>query len=91
MWHGSELAWPSHSRDLTPNDFFVWGHVRRIVYGQRPRTMRELKAKISIAFTKRTQQNVLKKEGILCFLMLNANKTVPTLIIGVQDFFLCGK
>ena len=32
---------------LTPLDFFLWGHVKTIVYATKPRSLEDLKAKIT--------------------------------------------
>ena len=29
---GGPVAWPPRSPDLTPLDFFLWGHIKRLVY-----------------------------------------------------------
>lgn len=42
------LDWPPYSPDLTPCDFFLWGHLKNNVYKQRPSTIEELKAAISL-------------------------------------------
>ena len=39
--------WPPRSPDLTPLDFFLWGHVKTIVYATNPRSLEDLKAKIA--------------------------------------------
>lgn len=43
------IPWPSRSPDLTPIDFFLWGHIKSIAYNARPRTIDELKANIAEA------------------------------------------
>jgi hypothetical protein len=37
------IEWPARSPDLTPLDFFLWGHLKSRVYEKRPRTIDELK------------------------------------------------
>jgi hypothetical protein len=29
---GEPLAWPPRSPDLTPMDFFLWGHIKALIY-----------------------------------------------------------
>jgi hypothetical protein len=46
----SKRFWPSQSSDLSPPDFFLWGHLKNIVYSNHPRThthtLQELQANI---------------------------------------------
>lgn len=47
----NEQHWPPRSPDLTPIDFFVWGRVKELVYGNgTPRTLEELRHRIGEAF-----------------------------------------
>lgn len=39
-------AWPPRSCDLTPLDYFLWGHVKSKVYSNHPTTLHELEANI---------------------------------------------
>jgi len=32
LGHGGPVAWPPRSPDLTPLDFYLWGHVKTLVY-----------------------------------------------------------
>ena len=43
--HPAPVAWPPRSPDLTPLDFWVWGHLKQQIFTQdfRPRTIDELK------------------------------------------------
>ena len=43
---GGPLSWPPRSPDLTPLDFFLWGHVKSNVYLTKPRSLEDLQAKI---------------------------------------------
>lgn len=69
---GSTIEWPPRSPDLTPLDFFLWGHLKRTVYINRPNTLSELKASIvdSIsAISKETLQKVQEsclKRMLMC-------------------------
>ena len=40
------IEWPPRSPDLTPLDFFLWGHLKSVVYRNRPRNIDELKEAI---------------------------------------------
>jgi hypothetical protein len=31
---GGQIFWPPRSSDLIPMDFFLWGYVKNIVYGE---------------------------------------------------------
>lgn len=60
-WMGTygAVAWPPRSPDLTPLDFFLWGHLKNEVYSTPPLSIQDLKNKIVIACAE------LKKEQIL--------------------------
>ena len=48
-WIGLEsnrLFWPPYSPDLSPLDFFLWGYVKDLVFGNNPETTDDLKEKI---------------------------------------------
>ena len=34
------VEWPPRSCDLTPLDFFLWGHIKSLVYANKPETLR---------------------------------------------------
>lgn len=44
-WIGrrGSIEWPARSPDLTPCDFWYWGHLRDLVYAKEPRTLQELR------------------------------------------------
>lgn len=42
----ANVNWPPRSCDLTPLDFFLWGHVKSLVYKNKPRTIPDLKRNI---------------------------------------------
>ena len=48
-WIGRQgtIEWPPRSPDLTPLDFFLWGHLKSVVYRHRPRNIDELKEAIT--------------------------------------------
>ena len=39
--------WPSHSLDLSPLDFCLWGFLKSKVYSPRPATLDQLQANIT--------------------------------------------
>lgn len=41
-----DINWPPRSCDLTPLDFFLWGHLKERVYGNNPQTLDDLKNNI---------------------------------------------
>ena len=43
----SQGTWPPRSPDLTPPDFYLWGHLKARVYRNNPRTIEDLKNVIS--------------------------------------------
>ena len=40
------VEWPPPSCDLTPLDFFLWGHIKSLVYANEPATLDDLKDNI---------------------------------------------
>lgn len=59
-----DIAWPPRSPDLSPCDFFLWGHLKAEVYKHRPTTLQALKeaitqevAAIPREMTRKTMQN----------------------------------
>lgn len=42
----TEFMWPPRSPDLTPPDFFLWGHLKSRVYLEKPKDTEELKSAI---------------------------------------------
>ena len=70
QWIGRRGAveWPPRSPDLTPLDFFLWGHLKSVVFTTRPRTLDDLKnrisnemAKIDASVIQRAQESVLHR------------------------------
>jgi hypothetical protein len=43
------LEWPPRSPDLTPLDFWLWGHLKEQVYAQKPKTLADLRHGIEVA------------------------------------------
>jgi hypothetical protein len=56
-WCGRDgpIPWPTNSPDLTPPDFFVWGYVKSLVYGQRPQNEADVR-QITAAFVQITSE-----------------------------------
>lgn len=48
---GADVPWPPRSPDLSICDFFLWGHIKHLVYGQPVRSVRQLKQRIRAAVT----------------------------------------
>ena len=46
---GGPIAWPPRSPDLTPLDFFCWGHMKSLVYETPVETQQDLVARIQVA------------------------------------------
>jgi hypothetical protein len=66
---GSPVAWPARSPDLNPLDFFVWGHLKTLVYKTTVETEADLLPRIQAAcdniqhtpgIFKRTRQSMLR-------------------------------
>ncbi|PNF40234.1 hypothetical protein B7P43_G07073 [Cryptotermes secundus] len=38
------VLWPPRSPDLSPADFFLWGHLKGIVYKNNPPTLDDLRS-----------------------------------------------
>jgi hypothetical protein len=57
----SNRLWPSRYPDLSPPDFFLWGHLKDTVYSNHPHTLQELQANIQLTVDRistNTLQNV---------------------------------
>ncbi|XP_003242294.2 zinc finger BED domain-containing protein 4-like, partial [Acyrthosiphon pisum] len=59
-WMGTNgpIAWPARSPDLTPLDFFLWGHLKTVVYADPPINLQHLKQKITEACSKLTKEQI---------------------------------
>ncbi|GBM46517.1 hypothetical protein AVEN_215026-1 [Araneus ventricosus] len=47
--YGGFVEWPPRSPDLSPSDFFLWGHIKRQVYATPPPTLQDLRRRITDA------------------------------------------
>ena len=41
------VEWPPRSFDLTPLDFFLWGHIKSLVYANKPATLDNIQREIA--------------------------------------------
>lgn len=64
----SRGLWPPRSPDLSPPDFFLWGHLKDNVYKNNPHTIDQLKhniedeiSRISVATTQKVATNMTKR------------------------------
>jgi len=57
------VAWPPRSPDLTPLDFWVWGHLKQRIFTQdfRPRTIDELKDAIRRAIAELNEDQEMRE------------------------------
>jgi hypothetical protein len=56
------IAWPPRSPDLTSLDYFLWGHLKTVVYSSKPLSLDKLKIRITNAIheiSEQQQRNVL--------------------------------
>ena len=51
--------WPPRSPDLNPCDFYLWGHLKALVYNPIPKTLDDLKANIAREI-QQIPKNILK-------------------------------
>ena len=63
-----DINWPPRSPDLTAPDFFLWGYLKSVVYKGRPKTLNELKERITeeihninLEMTRATMLNVQRR------------------------------
>ncbi|GBN05497.1 hypothetical protein AVEN_205913-1 [Araneus ventricosus] len=47
--YGGFVEWPPRSPDLTPLDFFLWGHIKGQIYATTPPTLENLRRRIADA------------------------------------------
>jgi len=46
LGRGGPVAWPPRSPDLTPLDYYIWGHMKTLVYETKVDSRAELRARI---------------------------------------------
>lgn len=61
-WIGrrGHIEWPPRSPDLTPLDFFLWGHLKNVVYKSKPNDIQELKERIRQEINNISQETIAK-------------------------------
>jgi hypothetical protein len=52
------IKWPPRSPDLTPLDYFLWGHLKTVVYANPPTNLIDLKQKIIAAYNQLTEGQI---------------------------------
>lgn len=57
---GGPVSWPPRSPDLTPLDFYVWGHMKQLVYSTPVRDAMDLVARIVEAAARIQEQNAFE-------------------------------
>lgn len=66
---GGAIAWPARSPDITPCDFFLWGHLKSLVYNTIPiANVHELRQRlnaaldtITVPMLQRVQENIVRR------------------------------
>lgn len=53
------IEWPARSPDLSPLDYFVWGHIKAVVYKNKPESIEDLRGKIIQAVRSVPQESLL--------------------------------
>jgi len=53
------VQWPPRSPDLTPLDYFLWGHLKTVVYANPPTCLIDLKNKIIAACNQITKDQII--------------------------------
>ena len=54
------VEWPPGSPDLSPLDFYLWGHLKAVVYQVKIRDINHLKERITNAITSITSQVLMR-------------------------------
>lgn len=52
------IEWPARSPDLSPMDFFLWGHLKSVVYKDLPQSLEELEDRIRAATQEITPESI---------------------------------
>ena len=61
------IEWPARSPDMTPLDFYLWGHLKQLVYARHPRTVEDIKDFIRDAISVVNNQPELMNKVLLEF------------------------
>ena len=74
---GKNLAinWPPRSPDLSTLDFFLWGYVKELTFQEPPKTIPELKLKITESFEV-VRQNTAMPRRVQCALVTRCELVV---------------
>ena len=64
--------WPPRFKDLIPCDYYLWGHLKSVVYNPIRSTIDELKAKIEREIKKIIKKNILNSGLKRCHLVISA-------------------
>lgn len=80
QWIGRRgpIEWPPRSPDLTPLDFFLWGHLKSVVFKTQPDSIEQLQQRIvqeCRAISPETLENVRKQFEYRLYLCLEKNGT----------------
>lgn len=62
---GGPINWPARSPDLTPLDYFLWGHIKEYVYKEQINTREELEERITEAIATITPEMIIKTTNSL--------------------------
>ena len=68
-WFGTcgPIEWPEKSPDITPFDFFfLWGHLKTVVYADPPVNLADFKNKILVACNNLTESQIMSKTNSGC-------------------------
>lgn len=59
-WIGrrGSIEWPPRSPDLTPLDFWLWGHLKTVVYNTKPADLMDLRTRIETACQQITPEQI---------------------------------
>lgn len=72
---GGPVLWPPRSPDLTPLDYYLWGHMKSLVYSNKPQTREELIQNIMVAAAsirndpdtlQRATSSIIRRARICC-------------------------
>ena len=67
--------WPARSPDLNPCDYFLWGHLKSVVYNPLPKTIDELKVNIEREIKKidvQTLESLFSNLSKRCHFLISA-------------------
>lgn len=61
------IEWPARSPDMTPLDFYLWGHVKQLVFRRRPRNVDDLRQFIRDAISEINDEPGLMNKVLVAF------------------------